>query len=422
MLTPSHDRLVRLLRRFSIGINVLLAAGLALGTARRMLAPAGVIDTDFTVFHSAWWLILHGQGRFLYDASAQRAAQQLLMGGQAFVGGLMAFLNPPHAALAGVPLGWIAERSGAGVAFAIWTGVNLVLLLRLDFLIRSLVDARRGERRAMVTFALLAYYPVFYTIGIGQLSLLLAVSVFELFRALEGRHPLSAAIWLIALSIKPQLLPPFLLLLALRRHWRALGWTAALGVGVAAICAALLGRTIWLDYLRNVRALEQFFAAGTPAYMMNLRGGLTRLLGDQVSPEGVYLVAVAAWIAAMAALALVLIRRGAAGGSDLRTEFGLTLAVSLFFNPHLFPQDAVLWAVALSLHIAGFRARQSPTLFTAFALSWPILFAVSQALDLSAGPRRLFPTPAIVVIGVALVWMAWTDQFIGADASLPAGR
>jgi Glycosyltransferase family 87 len=274
----------------------------------------------------------------------------------------------------------------------------------------------------MVTFALLAYYPVFYTIGIGQLSLLLAVSAFELFRALEGRRPLTAAVWLIVLSIKPQLLPPLVLLLALRRHWRTLGWAAALGVGVAAICAALLGASIWLDYLRNVRALEQFFAAGTPAYMMNLRGALTRVLGQQVSPAGVYLVAMAAWMAAMVALALVLIRRGAAGGSDLRTEFGLTLAVALFFNPHLFPQDAVIWIVALSLHIAGLRARrQSPTLFSAFALSWPIWFAVSRALDLSAGPQRLSLTPAMVVMGVALVWMAWTDQLIGADVSLPAG-
>jgi hypothetical protein len=419
-LIPSHDRLVRLLRRFSIGMNVLLAAGLAVGTVRRMLAPAGVIDSDFTVFHSAWWLILHGRGRFLYDASAQRAAQQMLMGGQAFVGGLMAFLNPPHAALAGVPLGWVAEHQGAGAAFAIWTGVNVVLLLRLDFLIRSLLDARRGEGRWTVTFALLAYYPVFYTIGIGQLSLLLAVSAFELCRALEGQRPLTAAVWLIVLSIKPQLLPPLLLLLALRGHWRTLGWAAALGVGVAAICAALLGSSIWLDYLRNVRGLEQFFAAGTPAYMMNLRGALTRVLGHRVSPAGVYLAAMAAWIAVMAALALVLIRRGAAGGSDLRTEFGLALAVSLFFNPHLFPQDAVIWVVALSLHIAGLRARrQSPTLFSAFALSWPIWFAVSRALDLSAGPR-LSLTPALVVMGMALLWMAWTA--IGADASLPAGR
>jgi hypothetical protein len=407
MLSPSRDRLVRLLRRFSIGIHVLLAAGLAVGTIRRMLAPAGIIDTDFTVFHSAWWLILHGQGRSLYDASAQRAAQQLLMGGREFIGGLMAFLNPPHAALAGVPLGWVADHAGAAVAFATWTGVNVVLLLRLDFLIRRLCGARRGELRWVVTLALLAFYPVFYTIGIGQLSLLLAVSVVEVVRALEGQRSLTAAVWLIVLSLKPQLLPPLLLLLALRGYWRTLAWAAILGVGVAAICAAFLGASIWLDYLRNVRALEQFFAAGTPAYMMNLRGALTRVLGQQVSPAAVYQVAVGAWIAAMLALALVLIRR-AGDSRDMPTEFALALAVALFFNPHLFPQDAVIWAVALTLFIAGQRARgRSWMPFSAFALSWPMWFAVTRALDLSTGPQQLYLTPAIVVMLVALVWMAW---------------
>jgi hypothetical protein len=350
------------------------------------------------------------------------------MGGQEFIGGLMAFLNPPHAALAGVPLGWVADHAGAGVAFAIWIGVNVALLLRLDFLIRSLLGARGGERRWMVTFALLAYYPVFYTIGIGQLSLLLAVSVFELFRALEDQRPLIAAVWLIVLSIKPQLLPPLLLLLAWRRNWRALGWAAVFGVGVASICAAALGASIWLDYLRNIRALEQFFAAGTPAYMMNLRGALTRLLGPQTSPAVIYRVAIDAWLAAMVALALVFVRRGVSG--DLRTEFALALAVSLFFNPHLFPQDTVIWIVALGLYIAGLRAGgRSWTLFSVFALSWPICFVVSRALDLSTGPERLYMTPALLAMVVALGTMTWTAlardlqvRFIGGDASSPAGR
>jgi hypothetical protein len=322
----------------------------------------------------------------------------------------MAFLNPPHAALAGLPLGWIADHSGAGLAFAIWACVNALLLVRLDYLVRGLFGVNRGELRWTMTFALLAFYPVFYTIAIGQFSLLLAVCVFELLRALEGQRPRAAAAWLMVLSIKPQLLPPLLVLLAVRGHWRALGWAAVWGAVVAAICAAVLGGSIWFDYARNVHPLERFFAAGTPAYMMNLRGALTRVLGQQVSPAGVYLASVGAWVAAMAALAIVLIRRGVATGRDLRGELGLTLAVSLFFNPHLFPQDAAIWVAALTLHIAARRERREPwRLFSAFVFSWPIWFAVSRAVDGSAGGTpNLLVTPATVVMLVALVWMTAT--------------
>src|SRR6478672_1995687 len=141
MLNPYRDMLVRLGRRFITGLHVLLALVVANSTVGRMIMPEGVIDTDFTVFRTAWWLILHGQGHDLYDVSAQTTAQHLLMGERTFEGGLMAFLNPPHAALAGLPFGWIADRAGPGVALAAWTSLNILLLLRLDHLVRSRLDA-----------------------------------------------------------------------------------------------------------------------------------------------------------------------------------------------------------------------------------------------------------------------------------------
>jgi hypothetical protein len=406
----ASDTLVRLSRRFITGLHVLLALAVASVTIRRMITPEGVVDTDFTVFRTAWWLILHGQGRDLYDASAQTRAQHLLMGDRTFEGGLMAFLNPPHAALAGLPFGWIAEHAGPGVALAAWTSVNILLLLRLDHLVRRLLGAQHGEMRWTMTIALLAFYPVLYTVAVGQFSLLLAVGALELFRALADKRPRAAAVWLMVLSIKPQLLPPLLLLLVLRRYWRTLGWAAVLAAGAAAICAAALGISIWFDYLRNLHALEGFFAKGTPAYMMNLRGALTRLLGPGASPPAIYLAAIGAWIAAMAALAFVLVRRGVAGEPDLRIDFALTLAVALFFNPHLFPQDAVIWVVALTLYISGLRAQGRPwTAFSAFALSWPICFAVSRILDArDDGAADLRLTPLVVAIVIALVWMTWT--------------
>jgi Glycosyltransferase family 87 len=201
-----------------------------------------------------------------------------------------------------------------------------------------------------------------------------------------------------------------LLLLVLREDWRTIGWAAVLAIGVVVICAATLGTSIWFDYVRNLHALEAFFAVGTPAYMMNLRGALTRLLGPSVSPDNIYLAAIGAWIAAMLALAFILIGRGRASNADLPTGFALSLAVSLFFNPHLFPQDAVIWVVALTLYIYCLRARGGQwVLFSAFVLSWPILFTVSRVLDASANATPNFSlTPVVAVLLVAGVSMIWT--------------
>ena len=40
-----------------------------------------------------------------------------------------------------------------------------------------------------------------------------------------------------------------------------------------------LGPMIWLDYLHQVHGLERFWGSGTPDYMVNVRGALTRIFG-----------------------------------------------------------------------------------------------------------------------------------------------
>jgi hypothetical protein len=330
-------------------------------------------------------------------------AQHLLMGGREFEGGLMAFLNPPHAAIAGAPLGWLADHTSLRLAFLAWCIVNVLLLIRLDYLVRLRIGAEQGETRWMITFALLAFYPVSYTLAVGQLSLLLAVSACELLRALEIERPFAAAVWLAVLSVKPQILPPLILMLAIRGYWRALGWAALIGIGLVLATAAILGPAIWFEYLRNLHALEQFFAAGTPTYMMNLRGALTRALGSNVSPGVVYAICVGAWIVAMAALALLLARRRDHDEAALRTDFAMTLAVALFFSPHLFPQDTVMWVVVLAAYWQSLRSRADDgQWFAAFALCWPLVFAVTLGLERAMAAPHLRVTPVTLLMVVAL--------------------
>jgi hypothetical protein len=286
--------------------------------------------------------------------------------------------------------------------------VNVIGLLGwLNRGLLALLGAGRGRARWMVSAALLGFYPVLYAVSIGQLSLLLAVAALELERALEADRPWRAAAWLVVLSCKPQLASPVLVLLAVRRRWAVLARAAAIGAALAALTALVLGPSIWPDYFRSVRGLERFFGTGTPAYMMNVRAALTRLLGRAASMDAVYSAAAAAWAAALGALALALARRPTAGESATRAELAVALAVGLLFSPHLFAQDATLWAAALALHVSAARARGEPwRRFAGFALAWPVLFALSRVVDLGAGhgpTLRIDPAVAAMAVAVAAI-------------------
>jgi hypothetical protein len=394
----------RLAKRAFIAIHIGLAAGFAIAFLRNLLTPDGVVATDFTVFWTGWWLILHGGGATLYDVAAQRDTQQMLMGGAQFQGGLMAFLNPPHAALAGVPFGWLAEHAGERAAFCAWIVANAALLVTLDRWLREAWGATSGPARWIMTSALVAFYPVMATIGNGQTSLLLAVGVLGVYRSVEASRPRDAGAWLLALSIKPQLMPAILVFLVARRCWRALAYAAAMFAAAALVTAVCLGPAIWIDYVRHVGDLEHFFGTGTPEHMLNVRGALTRVAGAG-NQAPIDRAAFFIWMAATLFVALVLSRRRIHDQRDARRSYAFAAAVALLASPHVFVQDAVVWVVPLVLYAATLRdagERWQP--FAAFALCWPVLFAVARRIDLAGGTvPTLAIDPAVIALVVATV-------------------
>jgi hypothetical protein len=200
-----------------IAINIGLVMGFVFVLLRNLTTPGAMVASDFTVFWTAWTLILHGRASALYDETAQRATQQFLMGGMHFEGGLMAFLNPPHAALVSAPIGWLADRVGEQGAFAVWTAGNLALVW---LLIRWLSDEWRATTRQhgwMLASAVLGFYPVFCAVRQGQPSILLAVAVLGLYRAAKAARHWAGGAWLVVLTIKPQLVPMVIIYLAAQR-------------------------------------------------------------------------------------------------------------------------------------------------------------------------------------------------------------
>jgi hypothetical protein len=193
--------------------------------------------------------------------------------------------------------------------------------------------------------------------------------------------------------------------LAARRCWRLLGCASAMFAVVLVITALALGPTIWFHYLRNVGALEHFWGSGTPDYMLNIRGALTRMFGLD---ERVWIDAVsyAAWLAAMVLVAVVLVRRRIDQTDDARPAYAFVIGLALFSNPHLFIHDAVIWTIPLVLYAAAIRDAEGEWLtFAQFALFWPLLFAAASSMNIKSGrmtwvdPHTWLFIMAIVISG-----------------------
>jgi glycosyl transferase family 87 len=382
-------------------LNGALALRMGVSLVRRFAQPNAIVATDFSSYCTGWWMILHGQGRVLYDAASQRAAELVVMGGIQFDGGLMSFIYPPHAAVAGLPLGLLADRAGEPAAFAVWTAVNVVCVARLQELLCQTVGAT-GRERVVVLTALFAFYPVAVAVALGQLSIFIALAAFELYRAVgDGRDTASAA-WLAALSVKPQLLPATVVWLAVRGRGRVLARAAGI-VGVfVALSIWILGVRVWIDYVHNIRDLEYFFAPGPVIGMPNLRGALQRLL--PASGQGIDPIVYGVWLASIAALAMWLRRRPAE--PQPQTDYAVTVTVAILASPHLFQPDVALVAIPLALHVSVLRRRKmSWRPFAAFGLAWPALFACARIVDHdAAAPGRLrLPVDPIFVALVALL-------------------
>jgi hypothetical protein len=384
-----------------LAVHTGLTAGFGIALLGTLISREGVIATDFTVFWTGWWLILHGQGAGLYDAALQRTVQQMLMAGFQFHGGLMAFLTPPHAALAGVPFGWLADHVGERAAFLLWTAGNVSLLATLDRWLREQWGATTGPARWLITTALGAFFPVFQTLNIGQTSLLLGVASLGLYRAVASSREVTGGAWLLALSIKPQLMPALLVFLIAKRCWRMLAWAGAMLLTAAAATAAVLGPTVWVHYLDHVRALESYWGTGTPGYMRNLRGFLTRVIGSMGEPA-ISSASYGIWIVGTVIVAVALFTWRIHKLTDDRPPYSAALAIGLLVSPHLFVADVLIWAVPLMLYTAALRdAGRDWQPFAAFALSWPVLFAVGHVIDLRTGDPALSVVSQVIVCMVA---------------------
>ncbi|MFL5305247.1 MAG: glycosyltransferase family 87 protein [Polyangia bacterium] len=328
-------------------------------------------------------------------------------GGPGFVNGLLAFLNPPHLAVAGVWLAWLGDRGGGRLPALVWLACNAGLLALLVRRVRDVLRLTHEQTLAAV-IAAAAFFPIFETLAQGQLSLLLAVAAFGLASALDQERPWRAAAWLLVLAFKPQLMPAFAAALLARREWRTVGAVAALGAAVVVSTSLVLGAHVWLDWASSVRTLERSFGGGAAAAMPTLRGAVARVL-PHVSAAGLEAIGWALWFAGAVAVLLLVRRRALAdGGADARGTIGFAAAVALITSPHLYAHDLVIWLVPLTAALAA--AKANPAVWrtrTAMALAWPAWAMLAELAEQSGGwPSHLPFDLRLLPLALCLAWVA----------------
>ncbi|HVZ74121.1 MAG TPA: glycosyltransferase family 87 protein [Polyangia bacterium] len=411
--------------RSRLGLVVAFHGALALAyvglLARDLASRERLLSTDFAAYATGAALAARGDGAHLYDAATQAATQAAILAPHQFPGGLLAFLNPPHVALAFAPLARLDFATG----FRLWTIVQLALVVALASSVARIVSARGGLGRAAALTAVGALWPVFYAVQIGQLSVLLALALARLWIALDegpaggrgagGANPPSrsgagsrddarAGAWLFVLSAKPQLLPIFPLLLWSLGRARVLAWTLAFGAAAFALTSAWLGVGVWTRYAHGLVSLESFFAQGTPEHMASLRGLLSIVFGGSRAVAVASAIAFAVVLAASGARWLRRPLRADAPPGLRARRFASACAVALLFCPHLFIQDVTLWIAPLAIFHASLdgdpaRARG----FARFALAWPVIFFVAATFTGATGRAA---TPLVLVpLVVAFAWL-----------------
>ncbi len=321
---------------------------------------------DFSMFYTGWSMVLKGQGPRLYDLELQRAYQaRAVPERDPRIAFMLPFNYPPHAAVPACALALLPRDA----AFYAWAAVQAALLAVLLKQFLEVAHGWPGEQRVLLAATLLGFPALLATFMLGQMALLALVCLTGLTLALERGRPFASGAWFVLATVKPQLAVIPAVVLVAGRRWRALGWSALLGLAWGAAATLVLGPSAWLDWL----AMVQDSAAGgvelgiVPDRMYNLKCLLFGLLG----PERLALVngLSLALLAAALAFTAALWRGPWPEGDRFRLRLGLCLQLGLLTNPHLNPADALVFALPALLYCAA-------------APPGPVRLAVTAALPL----------------------------------------
>lgn len=242
----------------------------------------GHVGIDFLTTYTAAQIIADGDGHRLYDWWTQRLVQFPIVAEQGVTWPdriLQPYVAPPILAALALPFQFLPAPG----AFALWVLLSAGAILLAAWRLERALDLQLGR---LMPLLVLSFFPVYYTLLLGQAEGLLLLGVVGFILLSRRGSDLPAGLALGVLVLKPPLLVVPAIYLVTKQRWRALfGLTLACGVA-AGLSLAILGQAGVADYLRLSHDLSQ--PAGTTATnvvgMINIRGTIVRLLPSAPAP------------------------------------------------------------------------------------------------------------------------------------------
>lgn len=351
---------------------------------------------DFTIFYTAGKCVLQGQGRQLYDVSTQFAIQRSFAARVKHRPNPLPFNHPPFEALLFVPLAHLPYIS----AYLVWAACNVVLILGFWNLLRPLLPSLHDFLPALPLMATLAFFPLIMALLQGQDSILLLFLYGLAFSALAKGRAFVAGLCLGLALFKYQLVLPFVVVLLVRRQWKAVAGFILTAFALLLVSAAVVGWHGVTAYPRFVLHLNSTAAqAGIyPRDMPNLRGLINGLLHVTGAAAMALIIIVSV---ALVAVAARLWR--AQAGHEFELGFSLCLVITVIVSYHLLVHDLSVLMLPMLVVAELLLSDQI------VAPQW-FIFVSSMA--------ALFFTPLYAVLEF---WLRETNLMVSAVAVFAAG-
>jgi hypothetical protein len=366
---PNHWWNRRRIAVYTGAILLLQLAVLAIG-----MQKADIVATDFRIFRAGARLALQGNAAAAYDPQALFAAMQQSAAGVLKPNPAYRWFYPPGFLLLLMPLAVLPLMA----AYAAWTMAGVAAVF---------ASLRRILPQGGFILPMLAFFPFFHTVVVGQNALLTAACACGGMLLMDRRPGLAACCFAV-LSAKPHLFILLPVLLACAGAWRLLLMTAAIAVAANLLAIAVLGSGLVPEFLHGLAAARQLAESGDlPAVRMPTVYAMLRLAG--VGP-----IAALASHAAVALLAAAVACAVWRKCPDLDLKAAAFMLATLMVSPHLFEYDLTWFGMALAWLAShcqqGGWPRGTRTMLAA-AWIFPLLNEISSQL------LHLQPLPLVLV-------------------------
>jgi hypothetical protein len=296
---------------------------------------------DFIIFYTGAEMVNAGKGPDLYDLSIQQAHQEKFrLPKKAW--SVLPFNHAPYELLPFLPLAKLSFQT----AHLVWSIISVVMLMFACIILLALTER---SHRLPLGALMLAFYPTWITIKMGQDSAMSLLILLGVFASLKYHRDVVAG-GILALGLyKPQLVLPLAGILLVSRNWQTLIGFAATAAFLAAISFAMVGWEGILGLFSILSEMDQPTTIVYPAHMANLRGFFFSLLSLFRSAELTNIFTAISSLIVYGYTAIMWKNNASRNSPLFDLQFSLAIAATVLISYHLYPHDVIVLVIPIVL-------------------------------------------------------------------------